>query len=232
MTQDRASELGEEALDQVEPRAVLRREGEREPSRWAAIEPSRGFFRYVCGMIVEDQLDRGALWISGIEVSEKFDKLTAAMTVTDERVDFAGQQINPGQKAERAMALILVIAREARMDTRFGWQIRRSCRNGLDSRLFIAAHDGHRLAPPPRFGRGFFQNCDFAIDAQNFRHLTFELGIAVFKIVAHLMRLDFLFAEYLAHRALDQLGKTRVPRRWSMLARMTRQEPRRPQFVR
>jgi hypothetical protein len=39
-------------------------------------------------------------------------------------------------------------------------------------------------------------------------------------------------AEDLAHRALDQLGETLVPCRRSVLARMARQQPRRPQLVR
>ena len=33
----------------------------------------------------------------------------------DERVDLAGEQIDPGQQAERAMAFVLMIPREARM---------------------------------------------------------------------------------------------------------------------
>ena len=50
--------------------------------------------------------------------------------------------------------------------------------------------------------------------------------------VAHLVRLDVLLAEDLAHRALDQVGETFVPGRRSALARMTCQQPRRPQLVR
>src|SRR5438477_11236097 len=83
-----------------------------------------------------------------------------------------------------------------------------------------------------RLGGGFFQNLDLAINAQNLRHLLLELGIATFQIVAHLVRLDFLLAEDLAHRALNQLGETFVPRRRSVLACVTCQKPRRPQLMR
>jgi hypothetical protein len=65
-----------------------------------------------------------------------------------------------------------------------------------------------------------------------FSHLLLELGIATFQIVAHLVRLDFLLAEDLAHRALNQPGETFVPRRRSVLACMTCQKPRRPQLMR
>ena len=60
MAQDGAGELGEEALDEIEPGAVLGREGERRSGRhgWRG-EPGLGLLGDVGGMIVEDQLDRG-----------------------------------------------------------------------------------------------------------------------------------------------------------------------------
>ena len=61
---------------------------------------------------------------------------------------------------------------------------------------------------------------DLAIDTQDFRHLLLEFGIATFQIVANLVRFDFLLAEDLAHRALDQLGETFVPSGRSVLARV------------
>jgi hypothetical protein len=52
-------------------------------------------------------------------------------------MNLAGEQINPGQRAERAMAFVLMIAREGRMQAGLGRQIwRRRC-NGLDSWLFV-----------------------------------------------------------------------------------------------
>src|SRR6266516_7946213 len=73
---------------------------------------------------------------------------------------------------------------------------------------------------------------NLTIDAQNLRHLRLEIGIATFQVVAHLVRLDVLLAEDLAHRPLDQVGETFVPRRRSVLVRMACQQPRRPQLVR
>lgn len=46
------------------------------------------------------------------------------------------------------------------------------------------------------------------------------------------MRLDFLLAEKLAHRALNQTGERWMSGRRPVLARMARQQPRRPQLVR
>jgi hypothetical protein len=34
--------------------------------------------------------------------------------------------------------------------------------------------------------RSLFNDLDLAVDAQNFRHLGFELGVAAFQVVAHL----------------------------------------------
>jgi hypothetical protein len=61
-------------------------------------------------MIIEDQLDRGAGRIGGVEKLEEFDELRAAMAVPDQGVDLAGEHIDPCQQAERAMAFVFVIA--------------------------------------------------------------------------------------------------------------------------
>jgi hypothetical protein len=62
------------------------------------------------------------------------------------------------------------------------------------SRLFVARTDRDRLFHV-RLGVGFFQHLDFTIDAENLGHFPFELGIAIFTIVAHLVKLEFLVAE-------------------------------------
>src|SRR5882724_8137188 len=183
-------------------------------------------------MIVEDQLYRGGGRISGIEKLEEFDELPAAVAVFNERVNLAGKQINSSQQAEGAMAFVLMIPREGRVDARHGRQVRcRRC-EGLDSRLLVVGDNRHRLARFLRFGGRLFQDLDLPIDTQNLRHLLLKLGVAIFQVVTHLVRLDFLVAEYLTHRALDQPGETGVPRRRSVFTRMTCQKPRRPQFVR
>jgi hypothetical protein len=79
VAQDRSGEFGEEALDEVEPGAMLGREGELEAAGRSGGEPSSGFSGDVRGMIVEDQLDRGASRIGGIAKLEKFDELSAAV---------------------------------------------------------------------------------------------------------------------------------------------------------
>src|ERR1700739_836036 len=81
MAQDGAGELREEAFDQVEPGAVLGREGKVEAAWRPGVEPGSGFPRNVCGMVVEDQLDRGAGRIGGIEKLEEFDELATAVAI-------------------------------------------------------------------------------------------------------------------------------------------------------
>src|SRR6478672_10007619 len=184
-------------------------------------------------MIVEDQLDGGAGRIGGIEKLEEFDELAAAVTVSNESVDGSSEQINPGQQAERAIAFVLMIPREGGMDAWHRWQIRRRRRDGLDSRFLVVGDDRHRLLRLVRLGGGFFQDLDLAIDAQNLRHFLLELGVATFQIVAHLVRLDILLAEDLAHRALDQMAETFVSRRRPDRARSLRsRRKRRPGWCR
>src|SRR6201987_2043603 len=145
MTQDGAGKLGEEAFDEVEPGAMLGRERKVEAACRSCVEPGSGFPRDVCGMIVEDQLDRGAGRKGGIEKLEEFDELAAAVAISDERVDLAGEQINPSQQAERAMTFVLMIAREGRMNVRHRWQIRRRRSDDLDARLLVVGDDRCRL---------------------------------------------------------------------------------------
>src|SRR5712691_11157458 len=142
---------------------MLGREGKREASSRSSVEPGSCFSRYVRGMIVEDQLDRGAGRISGVEKLEEFDELPAAVAVSDERMDLAGKQVDSSQQAQRAMAFVLVIPRKGGMDAGHGRQI--GCRrcDGLDSRLFVVGNDRHSLDGSARPGGGFFQNPDVAI---------------------------------------------------------------------
>src|SRR3981081_2010271 len=168
---------------------MLGREGEREASRWSSVEPGSCFSRYVGGMIIEDQVDPGAGRISGVESLEEFDELSAAVAVSDERMDLPGKQVDSGQQAKRAMTFVLVIPREGRVDAGLGRQI--GCRrcDGLDSRLFVVGDDRHRLAWFPGFG-SLFQDLDLAVDAQNLRHLLLKFGAVTVQIVAHLVRVD------------------------------------------
>ena len=105
MAQDRAGELGEEALDEVEPGAVFGREGECEAARRLSSEPGLSFSGDMRRVVVHDHLDRRAGWVSGIEKLEEFDELAAAVAVLDQGVDLAGEQIDSGQQAKRAVAL-------------------------------------------------------------------------------------------------------------------------------
>jgi len=103
VAQDRSGELGKEALDEVEPRAVLWREGEFESPDRLLGKPSFCLARDVGRMIVENQMDRRMGGVSRIENLEKFDELAAAVTVPDQGVHLAGQQIDARQQAHRAL---------------------------------------------------------------------------------------------------------------------------------
>src|SRR5258705_10538703 len=112
---------------------MLGREGKLEASRRSRVEPGCCFSRYVRGMIIEDQLDRGAGRISGVETLEEFDELPAAVAVSDERMDLSGKQVDSGQQAQRARTFVLVIPREARVDAGHRRQIGGRVYEGLGS---------------------------------------------------------------------------------------------------
>ena len=77
VAQDGAGELGEEALDEIEPGAVLGREGEFESAGRLLGEPGFGLLGDVRRMIVEDQFDRRMAGIGGVEELEEFDEFAA-----------------------------------------------------------------------------------------------------------------------------------------------------------
>jgi hypothetical protein len=79
MAQDLASELGEEARDEVEPGAVPGREGEVETVRGLPGGPDHCLFGDMRGMTVEDQLDRRGSRIGSVEKPEEFEEFAAAM---------------------------------------------------------------------------------------------------------------------------------------------------------
>ena len=91
VAEHRAGNFGEEALDEVEPGAVLGGEGECEAVRGLRGEEGSGLLGDVGGMIVEDQLDRRIGWIGGVEKLEEYDELSAAVTLLDQGVDLPGE---------------------------------------------------------------------------------------------------------------------------------------------
>src|SRR5271170_5274844 len=129
-----------------------------------------------------------------------------------------------------------MIAREGRVLAGLGRQIRGGRGDRLDAGFLVIGDDRHTslgsFFDAAAVSLMILNDLDLAVDAQNLRHLGFELGVAAFQVVTHLVRLDLLLIEYLAQSALNQLAKAGVPFGWSMLARVTSQKPRRPQFVR
>jgi len=92
-----------------------RSESEFEAVRGLLCDPGCGLFGDVRGVIVEDQLDCSVGRIGGVEKLEEFDEFTAAVAILDQGVDLAGDEIDAGQQANRAVALIFVLACEGRM---------------------------------------------------------------------------------------------------------------------
>ena len=146
----------------------------------------------------------------------------------DERVDLAGEQIDPGQQAERAMAFVIADPARSSHDG-----LAPAANSSVVAMAWIQASRREETIATGFFdfsalAAAFFRDLDLAVDTQNFRHLGLELGVAAFQIVAHLVRLDFTLdreACTLAY-ALSQTGETLVTRRRSALARRGRANSR------
>src|SRR4029453_4144771 len=115
VAQDGAGQLGEEAFDEVEPGAVLGSEGELKSAGGLLGGPSSRLSGDMRGVIVEDQMDRRVGRIGRVDELEELDELPAAVAILHQGVNLAGQQVDTGQQADRAVALVCVIAPKVRM---------------------------------------------------------------------------------------------------------------------
>ena len=178
-------------------------------------------------------MDRRVGWVGLIEELEELDELAAAVAILDQGVHLAGQQIDAGQQADRAVALVFMVACEGRMHAGFRGQIGGRRCDRLDTGLLVVGDDRHPVARLRlRQGRSLLQDFHLAINAQHFGHLFRKLRVAALQVVPHLVRFHLVLVEYLAHRTLRQVGEARVALRRSVLACMAGQKSRCPQFVR
>src|ERR1700730_18207767 len=87
------------------------------------------------------------------------------MSILDKRMDLAGHEINPGQEAQRTMALILVIPGEGRMTAGFRRQVRRRRADRLHAGFLVVRDDGLALACLGRCDTGRLQDLYLFVNA-------------------------------------------------------------------
>src|SRR6202044_4054863 len=131
---------------------------------------------------------------------EQTDELPRAMAIFDAGVNLAREQVDPGEQAQRAMTLVFMIARPARMRPRLRWQVGGGVPDRLDSGLLVVGDD--RDVRLGTFAGA--QNRDLTIDAQDLGHLLLEGIVAAFEVVAHLVRPHIVLVEDLKDRALSE----------------------------
>src|SRR6201981_18975 len=217
---------------------MRRREREGKAANGLRSKPARGLARDMGGMVVENDLDRGVGGGGGVEQLEKLDEFAAAVAFLDQGMDVTGEQIDPRHQGQGAVALILVIPHHGRAGAGKWRAIRRSGADRLDPWFLVIRDDGKApataavLAPALAAFSLATQHRHLPVDAEDFGHLGLELGIALFQVVAHLVRLDFLLGQDLADRPLGQFPKARMSGGWSVLTGMRGKQPGGPQLVR
>src|SRR5208283_345622 len=93
------------------------------------------------GVIIQDQLDGGIRGISGIEQLEEIDELARPVALLDTRMHLASQQVDPGEQAQCAMALVFVVARKALMLSRLRRQVGCGVGDRLDAGLLVVGNE-------------------------------------------------------------------------------------------
>ena len=81
--------------------------------------------------------------IGGVEFLEKTYELPRAMPILDTGMNLPGKQVDPGEQAQRAMALVFMIAPPARMRPRLRRQVATRIADRLDVRLLVVGDDRH-----------------------------------------------------------------------------------------
>jgi hypothetical protein len=92
-------------------------------------------------MIVEDRLDRCMGRIGDIEKLEEFDEFAAAMAILDQGMDLVGDEVDAGQQADRAVALVFMLTCERCVHAWHGRQVRGGRGDGLYPRLLVVRDD-------------------------------------------------------------------------------------------
>ena len=85
----------------------------KRPSGWAASHFSVSLEVWA-EWLSRISFDGGVRWIRGVEFLEQTDELPRAMAIFDAGVNLAREQVDPGEQAQRAMALVFVITRPTR----------------------------------------------------------------------------------------------------------------------
>src|SRR5437588_4549686 len=174
---------------------MRRREREGKTANGLRCEPARGLARDMGGMVVENDLDGGVGGVGVVEELEKLDEFATAVAFLDQGMDVTGEQIDTGHQGQGAVTLVLVIANHGRADA---WQWR-AIRRGRTDRLdagFLVIRDQGKAATVLTSALLPFrpQYRHLPVDTKDLGHLELELGIALFQVVAHLVRLDFLLS--------------------------------------
>src|SRR5436190_7855089 len=112
------------------------REGEFEAMGGLLRDPGSGLSGDVRGMIVEDQLDRRVDRIGGIEELEEFEEFSVAMTIPDQGVNLAADEVDAGQQAHRAVTFIFKLACEGGVHA------------GLGRHIINSAEDRGKMSEP------------------------------------------------------------------------------------
>jgi hypothetical protein len=166
-------------------------------------------------------------WVDDIRKLQQFNEFATAMALFHQSMDLAAQQVDAGQQADYAAALIFTITGEGRMHGGLRRQLPHRGGNRLDPWLLVIGDDRNPVAGLLlRCRRGFLEDFDSAVNVQHFRQLIFEFGIAAFYIAKHFVRLDLLLIGDLAYRDADQLVDTFMGLGRVMLASLEGQKPK------
>ena len=226
VTKKGPAHLGEQGLDQVEPRAVFGCMHILEPVGPGG-EIGSSFLGDMGRMVVQDDPDLGFGRVVGIQILEQGDEFLAPMPFLHPGNDMAVMKVQCGQDGQRSHADIFVVPGERGMVSRDGRQIGRDKPQSLDARLLVHAHGIDRTRP----GRLCVDD-NLPVDHENFPHFAVEFGVFAFEVVGHLVGGKFLLRKNAVDGGLGRFRESGMSGLFGMGSDIGGQSASRPGFRR
>ena len=207
--------LAEEALYDVGPRTVGRREHHLEPAR-VSLEPGPGLPRPVYGVVVEHEPYDVPLGVLGVEGLQQLDELAAPVALPHHALDRPVLQVYAGEQRGRAAPAVLVVARHGPSPHAGSRpQVLAGRGERLDAGLLVHRDDvdlGPLLLPRQQVAVLAEAERELLVDDEHLVHLPPEVGVAPLAVAGGAVRARLGGVEHAMDRGLRRPGEGRVAR--------------------
>src|SRR5918999_373264 len=183
------------------------------------------------GMVIQQQPQLNARWITFIKLLQKRNEVAAVVCVAYNLDHFASVKVQSRQQRHPPQSLVFVVAQMTRMFAGNWRPIWSSVCQRLDTRFLVVrnSHEVWFLDRPTN--HSFIYDFHLFVNVQYRGHLLLELRIAALHIIADLMRSDLGLRKYPVQFGPAQLVQFIIASRFAFLVDVGHQQSIGPQFL-